>query len=192
MSETRVLVMAGSMRRESLNHRLATAAAEALSRSQCSVRLVRMADFPMPVYDGDLEDRDGLPSGAVALRQAMQAHDAFVFSCPEYNGSIPGAFKNALDWVSRPHGEESGLLPFKNKTVALMSASPGALGGLRSLNHVRAILSHVGCLVLPEQFGLPKADQAFDSDGGLLSERHQQRVDSITGRLLEVAGALRS
>lgn len=192
MSEARVLVMAGSLRRDSLNHRLATVVAQALSRRQASVRLLRMSEFPMPVYDGDLEDRDGLPSGAIALRQAMQAHDAFVFCCPEYNASIPGAFKNALDWVSRPHAEESGLLPFKQKTVALMSASPGALGGLRSLSHVRAILSHVGCLVLPDQFGLPKADQAFDSDGGLLSERHQQRVDAITGRLLEVAGALRA
>ena len=192
MSEARVLVMAASLRRDSLNHRLATVVAAALSARQASVRLVRMAEFPMPVYDGDLEDRDGVPPGAVALREAMKAHDAFVFCCPEYNASISGAFKNALDWVSRPHAEEPGLLPFKQKTVALMSASPGALGGLRSLNHVRAILSHVGCLVLPDQFGLPKADQAFDSDGGLMSERHQQRVEAITGCLLEVAGALRA
>lgn len=191
MSEARVLVMAGSLRRESLNHRLATVVADVLSRGQASVQLVRLSDFPMPVYDGDLEERDGVPPGAIGLRQAMQAHDAFVFCCPEYNASIPGAFKNALDWVSRPYADEPGLLPFQRKTVALMSASPGALGGLRSLNHVRAILSHVGCLVLPEQFGLPKADQAFDSDGGLISERHQRRVESITGRLLEVAGALR-
>lgn len=191
MSGPHVLVMAASLRRESLNHRLATVVAAALAQQQASVRLVRMSDFPMPVYDGDLEDREGLPAGAVALRQMMQAHDAFVFCCPEYNASIPGAFKNALDWVSRPYGDEPGLLPYQNKTVALMSASPGALGGLRSLAHVRAILSHVGCLVLAEQFGLPKADQAFDSDGALLSERHQRRISSISERLVQVAGALR-
>lgn len=192
MSQVRVLVMSGSLRAASINTRLAACAGTALQEQGCEVDAVQMADFRLPVYDGDLEAAEGVPTAAVQLRERFKAADALLFCSPEYNGSVPGAFKNLLDWLSRPVGEESGLLPFKNKPVAIMASSPGALGGLRSLNHLRAVLSHVGCLVIPDQFGLPKGDQAFDDDGLLLEARHQKRVQAVTERLATVARALKA
>ena len=133
-----------------------------------------------------------MPEAALALSQEMQSHDAFLIASPEYNGSIPGAFKNAIDWVSRPVEGEPSLAAFKAKTVGLMAASPGALGGIRSLNHVRAILSHVGCLVLGEQMSLPKAGEAFDGQGTLLSAGAQKRLDALVMRLVQVAAGLKA
>ena len=192
MTDVRVLVFAGSLRKASLNHRLATAAAAVAEAAGARVTLLRLADYPMPVYDGDLEDDQGVPEAALALSQEMQSHDAFLIASPEYNGSIPGAFKNAIDWISRPVEGEPSLAAFKGKTVGLLAASPGALGGIRSLSHVRAILSHVGCLVLGEQMSLPKAGEAFDEQDALLSGSAQKRLDALVNRLLQVARGLQA
>lgn len=192
MTDVRVLVFAGSLRKASLNHRLAVAGAAAAEAAGAQVSLLRLADYAMPVYDGDLEEAHGVPEAALALSQEMQSHDAFLIASPEYNGSIPGAFKNAIDWVSRPVEGEPSLAAFKAKTVGLMAASPGALGGIRSLNHVRAILSHVGCLVLGEQMSLPKAGEAFDEQGVLLSAAAQKRLDALVARLVQVAAGLKA
>lgn len=181
----RVMVLAGSLRKASLNKKLATAMAAELDTVGADVRHLDLADFRLPVYDGDLEDEQGVPEAAQRLGDEMRAADAIVFVCPEYNSSISAPLKNAIDWVSRPVGEVSGSSAFRDKLVMLLAASPGALGGLRGLVHVRAVLGHMGCIVLPDQYALAKADAAFDANGGLSDEKARARVAKLAQRLVD-------
>ena len=149
-----------------------------------------LRDVPMPVYDGDLEAREGLPENAKKLKSLLLELAGLLLSCPEYNSSITAVLKNAIDWASRPLPGEASLACFTRKVAALLSASPGALGGLRGLVTVRSILSNIGVLVLPDQFALVKAHEAFDADGKLKDARQQETVSRIARRLVAVTGAL--
>ncbi|MCB9884032.1 MAG: NAD(P)H-dependent oxidoreductase [Planctomycetes bacterium] len=188
---TRVLVVPGSLRRDSFAKKLARAAGALVAGHGGEATVVDLADFAMPLYDGDLEEREGLPEAAVRLRQLVQQHDALLVVSPEYNASIPAVLKNALDWVSRPHAPEPGVSAFRGKVAAVMSSSPGALGGLRGLVHLRQILMNLGLLVISEQYALGGAASAFTQDGGLAEERSTKSVAAVVGALVEVAGKLR-
>jgi NAD(P)H-dependent FMN reductase len=174
--KARILAFAGSTRRDSWNKKLIRIAARAAESAGAQVSLVDLADYPMPLYDGDLEQDKGIPENGLAFKRLMHEHDGFLISCPEYNGSITGVLKNTIDWASRQAAGETPLACFKGKVVTLMSASPGRLGGLRGLVHVRAILGNIGCIVLPEQVAVPSAGQAFDDDGELKNEQQNQQV----------------
>ena len=175
MSEqAKILAFAGSTRRDSWNKKLIRVAASAARSAGAEVTLVDLADYPMPVYDGDLEDEKGIPEKGLEFKQLMKEHDGFLISCPEYNSSITAALKNTIDWASRQTEDEKPLECFKGKVVTLMSASPGGLGGLRGLVHVRAILGNIGCIVLPEQVAVPSASDAFD-DEGLLKDSNKNK-----------------
>jgi chromate reductase, NAD(P)H dehydrogenase (quinone) len=145
----KILALAGSARKGSFNVRLLRIAADAVRRSGGDVTLVDLRDYPLPLYDGDLEADEGVPDKAVKLAQLMLDHDALLIASPEYNSSITPLLKNTIDWVSRPSKNIPGLAAFKGKVAALMSASPGALGGLRGLVHVRSILGNIGVIVFP-------------------------------------------
>jgi NAD(P)H-dependent FMN reductase len=186
----KVLAFAGSARRDSLNKRLARSAAAAVEAAGGAVTLLDLDDYEMPVYHGDLEAKEGLPAAARRLREAFLAHDALLIVSPENNASVPAALKNAIDWVSRPHAGQNGLVPYQGKVAAIMAASPGALGGLRGLVHLRAILQTLGVLVLSEQLALPRAHEAFADDGGLKDPRHNASVAGIAKRLVEVTARL--
>jgi NAD(P)H-dependent FMN reductase len=188
----RVLAFAGSARRESLNKRLVRVAAAVARDAGAEVTLLDLDDFEMPVYHGDHEAAGGLPPAARRLREAFLAHDALLISSPENNASVPAALKNAIDWVSRPHAGQNGLVPYQGKVAALLAASPGALGGLRGLQHLRAILQTLGVLVLTEQFALPRAHEAFDADGGLTEARQRASVEGVVRRLVDVTARLRT
>lgn len=193
MTETkaRILAFAGSTRRDSWNKKLIRVAAEAAESAGAEVTLVDLADFRMPVYDGDLEDEKGIPETGLEFKRLMREHHGFLMSCPEYNSSISGVLKNTIDWASRRAEGEGGLECFKGKIVSLMSASPGRLGGLRGLVHVRAILGNLGCLVLPDQVAVPSAAEAFD-DGGRLRDRDQEkRIQGLGAGLTDVISKLR-
>jgi chromate reductase len=164
----KILAFSGSTRRDSWNRKLIQTAAEAARVAGGDVTLLDLADYPLPLYNGDLEDKDGLPDNALRLKALFKEHDALLISSPEYNSSIPPLLKNTIDWVSREWQGESGLAPYQNKVAAIMGASPGALGGMRMLPHLRQILNTLGVLVLPGQFSLPHADQAFDGETGAL------------------------
>lgn len=187
----RILVLAGSLRRASLNKKLAAAMAEALTDAGADVRLLDLADHRLPVYDGDLEDAEGVPEAAQRLGAEMREAAALVFVCPEYNSSISAPLKNAIDWVSRPVGDTPGSAAFRDKLVTLLAASPGALGGLRGLAHVRAILSHMGCVVLPGQYALAGADKAFDEQDRLTDDKARARVEKLAGQLVEACSRWR-
>ena len=194
MSDTlRILAFAGSTRRESFNKKLVQIAAAGAREAGADVTEIDLRDYRLPVFDQDDESEHGKPDNAKALKQLLIDHNAFLIAAPEYNSSITGVLKNSIDWVSRPDdGEAAPLVAFRGKVVTLMSASPGALGGLRGLVHLRSILGNLGCIVLPDQVAVPKAHDAFNSDGTLVDPRQHQRILELGRTLASVASKLRS
>ncbi|MCZ7563696.1 MAG: NAD(P)H-dependent oxidoreductase [Burkholderiales bacterium] len=190
MTQVRVLAFAGSARAASLNKRLLRVAADAVAAAGAEVTVVDLDDYALPVYHGDLEAREGMPANARTLREMFLAHGALLVASPENNGSISALLKNTLDWISRPVGGRNGLVPYQGKVAALVAASPGGIGGVRGLAHLRAILERLGVLVLPEQFALPRAHEAFTGDGALAEPRHRAAVAGLARRLVEVSGRL--
>jgi NAD(P)H-dependent FMN reductase len=187
----RLLALAGSTRRDSFNKKLVKIAASGARKAGAEVTEIDLANLPMPLFDQDLESEEGMPENAVTFKQLMIDHDGFIISAPEYNSSISGVLKNALDWASRRSGDEPPLVAFSGKTTVLMSASPGSLGGLRGLVHVRAILGNLKVLVLPEQRAISSAFKAFDYDGNLRDEKDQATIEGLGARLFEVTSKLK-
>ena len=182
---SRILAFAGSARAGSFNKKLVGIAARGAQDAGAEVDLIDLRDYPMPLYDGDLEEREGLPENAVRFKALMSASQGLLIAAPEYNSSITPLLKNTIDWASRPVPGEERLAVFLNKTAALMSASPGALGGLRGLVHVRSILSNIHVMVLPDQVAVPGAYGAFTGDGRLKDEKRQAAVEGLGRRLAE-------
>ena len=180
MSEAvKILAFAGATRTDSWNKKVLAVAVEGAREAGAEVTVVDLRDYPMPLYDGDMEAAEGLPVNARKLRREMQSHRGFLIAAPEYNSSITGVLKNTIDWASRPDGEESGDINFRGKVVSLLSASPGALGGLRGLVHVRAILGNLGCIVLPEQVAVSRAHEAFDEQSRLRDEKQAGQAADV-------------
>lgn len=188
MSERlKVLGFAGSTREGSFNKKLLHAAAGLADEAGLEVTLIDLREYALPLYDGDLEEREGLPSNALKLKQLIAAHDAVLIASPEYNASVSAVLKNTIDWSSRPGGEDDPGAVWKEKPVALLSASPGGLGGIRALNHLRAILLNVSALVLPAQFALGGAMDAFDEQGKLKSPDAQAAVKGLLSQVAKWA-----
>lgn len=192
MTKPRILAFAGSTRESSFNKKLVKVAAEAARNAGAEVTHIDLRDLPMPLYDGDLEKSEGIPANGIKLMELMIAHDGFLISSPEYNSAISGVLKNSIDWASRPVQGKKPLVAFDGKTACIMSASPGALGGLRGLFALRQILSNIKVLVLPEQIAVSKANEAFDDNGNLKDEKQRTTVEAIAKRLVEVAGKLKA
>jgi chromate reductase, NAD(P)H dehydrogenase (quinone) len=188
----RILAFAGSLRVDSVNKKLVKIAVNGARSAGAEVTFIDLRDFPMPVFDQDLEAKEGLHPNARKLKDAFLAHQGLLIACPEYNSSITAALKNAIDWVSRPAPGETPLQCFDGKVCGLMSASPGALGGLRGLVHVRSILGNIKVLVIPEQAAVPKAQDAFSPDGTLKDATMQKNVEQIGRRIAEIVPKLAS
>ncbi|HNA82669.1 MAG TPA: NAD(P)H-dependent oxidoreductase [Thiobacillaceae bacterium] len=184
-----ILVFAGSLRRESLNRKLAGEAARAVAAAGGQVTLLELADYPLPLYDGDLEADSGPPENAFRLQAIIADHAGLIVVSPEYNHSIPALLKNTLDWVSRTP-RVRGANPFTGKVAGLMAASPGALGGLQGLDTVQRVLATLGCLVLPKVVAVPKADQVFDGEGRLTDGASARRVAELAAEVVAVASRL--
>lgn len=178
----KILVFGGSLRRDSVNHKLAAIAAAGAREAGAQVTLIALRDFPLPLYDGDLEAADGLPAEAKRLKALFREHHGLVIASPEYNSSITAALKNAIDWVSRAESKDD-VSVFAGKTAILCAASPGALGGLRGLVHLRAILGNMGVTVLPDQVAVGQAYQAFTPEGSLADAKQDQRVRQLGATL---------
>ncbi len=187
----KILVFAGSARAGSLNKKLARVAAEAVQAAGAGAAFIDLADYAMPLYEGDVEFREGVPENARKLKDLFIAHQGLFIASPENNASVSALLKNTLDWISRQDGNESGLLPYQGKVAAIAGASPGALGGLRGLTHLRAILQTLNVLVLSEQFALSRAHEAFNEDGSLKDARQQAAIGALAKRLVEVSARLR-
>lgn len=179
----KILAFAGSLRNGSYNRRLLPFAVAGAQSAGAEVTELDLADYPLPLMDQNLEARDGLPEPARQLKTLFKTHNGLLLACPEYNGSITPLLKNTIDWVSRKDGAESGTLPYKNKVVALISASDGRWGGMRGLRHVREILTTLGCVVLPDQYMLSGAETAYDETGRLKDEKTRKAVEAIGAKL---------
>jgi len=186
MAKPRILAFAGSTRSGSFNKKLVKLAADAARDAGAEVTLLDLRDLPLPLFDGDLEDEQGLPENAKKLKTLLRATDGLLISSPEYNSSITGALKNAIDWASRAEtDDEPPLVCFRGKVASLISASPGALGGLRGLVHLRAILGNIGVIVLPDQVAVSAAHEAFDESGKLKDPKRAAQVAGIARGLAE-------
>ena len=185
----RILALAGSTRRESFNNRLVRIAESGARDAGGSVTHIDLRDYRLPIFDQDEEAANGKPDNARVLKQLVRDHEGLLVASPEYNSSVTAALKNTIDWISRSDdGDPFPLVALRGKVVALMSASPGALGGLRGLVHLRSILANLGCIVLPDQVAVSKAHEAFTADGALVDDRQHQRVVAL-GKTLAETGA---
>ncbi len=190
MGAPRILAFDGSLRRDSWNRRLLRGAIEGARRAGAEVTQLLLSEHPMPLFHEDLELEQGMPEGAARFKAQLVAHQGFLIACPEYNSSITGALKNAIDWASRAPPGEAPLLAFRGKVAVLMSASPGALGGLRGLVTVRSILGNIGVIVLPDQLAVGRAHEAFDAEGRLRDEKQRAAAEALGATLARVTGRL--
>lgn len=183
--QPKILAFAGSMRKDSLNKKMLRIAVEGAREAGAEVTLIDLKEFPVPLYDGDIEAESGLPENAIKLQELMLARDGFLISSPEYNSGISGTLKTYIDWTSRGRGELKAGACYGGKAVVVMSASPGNLGGIRALPNVRSILGTMGVHVLPNEFALGKAHEAFNDDGLAKSEFVQNTLMGLGKALTE-------
>jgi chromate reductase, NAD(P)H dehydrogenase (quinone) len=191
MPPPKILAFAGSLRAGSYNKKLVQIAAQGARDAGAEVTYIDLRDFPLPVFDEDLESKEGIVPNAKKLKEIFTAHHGMLISCPEYNSSISAALKNAIDWLSRPMQGEPPLGPFLEKYCVLMAASPGNLGGLRGLVTVRSILSNIRVTVLPDQIAVVKAHEAFNDDGTLKDPKQHTAVTDLGVKLAKLLQKLR-
>lgn len=183
-----LLVFSGSTRGGSYNGRLAALAARELALRDAEVRLLSLADYPMPLYDGDSEGARGVPEPALKLAELMLASDGVFIASPEYNQSVTPLLKNTIDWMSRIRGDRHRGL-WTNRVFAIGAASPGHFAGIRSLMHLRQILENaLGARVLTQQVAVPYADKAFDDNGNLTNDKALGQLEKVVSALIEEAG----
>jgi len=196
MTTVRLLAISGSERLGSLNRKLLDAAATSARAHGAQVDGIDLRSLALPLYDGDIEKGAGVPEGAKRLREALLAADGVLLATPEYNGFPTPLLVNSFDWLSRLAADgavPSGLAATAGKPLGIVSASPGLLGGLRSLNFTRQYLSMaIAMMPVPQQFALAKAHEAFDDAGALKDAKHQASVDAVVASLIRVAAALKS
>ena len=182
-ASVKILTFAGSTRADSWNKKLISIAAAGARDAGAQVIDVDLAEYPMPIYNGDWEQKDGQPPKAKELKSLMRECDGFLIGSPEYNGGYSPLLKNTIDWVSRPSPGEPRLSAFAGKKAALLSASPGALGGIRGLAQLRQILTNIQVIVLPNQVTLSNAQNAFNADGSLNDRAQNDKVAELGAAL---------
>lgn len=181
---TKILVFAGSARKDSVNKKLAKSAADAVRSSGAEATFIDLADYPAPIYDGDFEAEHGLPQTVRDFKELIASHDGMLVVTPEYNGSLTPLLVNMFAWASRAEadGSKGGIMA--GKRVALAAASPGALGGVRVIPRLRDFLAELGVMAVPGFVTLPKAFEAFDADGKLTSEHTAKQLEDLASRLI--------
>lgn len=183
----KILAFAGSSRKDSANKKLVKIAAVAAKNAGASVTVIDLADYPMPIFNQDLEIEQGMPEKAREFKQLLIEHDGFLIASPEYNSAFSPLLKNAIDWASRAESkDEPPLQAYKGKSVSIMSTSPGGLGGLRGLVFLRMLLANIGMIVLPEQQAIPQAFKAFSEQGTLVDINQQQAVEKLGVNLVKM------
>jgi NAD(P)H-dependent FMN reductase len=190
--EPKILAFSGSSRKESFNKKLLAIAALGAEEGGANVTLIDLADYPMPLFNQDLEDEKGIPKNALEFKRLLTNHDAFIIASPEYNSSFSPLLKNVIDWASRAESDtEPPMEAYQDKMAAILAASPGALGGLRGLVCLRMLLSNLGVVVLPDQQTIPRADKAFNGDGSLIDAKKQNAVKDLGRKLTFMAGKMK-
>ncbi|MCS6763432.1 MAG: NAD(P)H-dependent oxidoreductase [Candidatus Protistobacter heckmanni] len=195
MAKPRILLFAGSSRKDSFARRTANAAAPILAAAGAEVTHVELADYPMPVYNGDDEAANGLPETVKQLRKLIAEHDAILVASPEYNGSMTPLLVNTIDWCSRQDPRSGDKTPgtaiYADKPAAMISSSLGPLGGMRALFHLRDLLGYLGMIVIPQQVAVGSAMEAFTPEGGFARPKDQAMVEGVTKALVAATSKLR-
>lgn len=181
-----ILAFAGSIREASFNQKILQIAVDGAREAGAEVTLLNLADYQMPIYNGDLEAGDGLPENALKLKTLFADHDGLLISSPEYNSSLSPLLKNTIDWISRPHDGVSGVTLFQGKFVGIMAASPGRVGGLLGLGHLRQIMTTLQANVIGKQFVVPFAGDAFDDNGGMKDANNTNALKSIGAEIATI------
>lgn len=186
----KILLIAGSARAGSFNTRLLANAHKILSQMDCEPTRISLADYELPLFDGDFETENGSPENAVKLARLFHESHAIMFASPEYNGSLTPLLKNTIDWVSRVKKDDAGdISPYKDKFAALISVAPGQMGGVNSLAHLRPILSRIGMLVISEQVTIGNMTTAFNDDDSLTNEASTKFLKAVCKSLVTKAAA---
>jgi len=189
MTTPRIICFSGSTRSGSINIQLLDAAMKEFSQLDCEITRISLEDYPLPLYNGDLEEKDGIPENAIKLAKLMSGHDAYFIASPEYNGSLPPLLKNTIDWMTRVPPEEA--TPFRGKVAAIGACSPGGMGGIAMLYHLREILVRLGSLVVSEQVAVGNGMSVFDDDGKITEERTAKFLSSACRSLVTKAALLK-
>jgi chromate reductase, NAD(P)H dehydrogenase (quinone) len=188
MSALKILVIPGSLRTGSHNARLAAAAAYQFAQAGADVTRISLADFPLPIYDGDLQSKSGVPKHAINLKRMMSAHHGILIVTPEYNSSVPPLVKNTIDWVSRVHEtHEARGQVFREHPFAIAAASENRLGGTRCLAALRLILSACQASVIPSQLALSFANEAYDDMDRLKHPADIEALNALVRQLIDVS-----
>ena len=187
----RLLAFSGSSRAGSINQGVLRAAMAGARRAGAEVTHLDLRSLGLPIYDGDLEARDGLPPPAVELKQTMAAHHGFLVACPEYNSGYTPLLKTAIDWASRRTEDEPPRVAFAGKVVGLMSASAGAFGGIRSLPSVRILFENLGAHCLPRLLAVGGVGEGFfDDEGRVADGKRREQLEALGAEVVRLAGAL--
>jgi chromate reductase, NAD(P)H dehydrogenase (quinone) len=188
MPSPKILVFAGSIRTGAFSGKLAAAAAKELALNDADVTLISLADYPLPIYNGDLEAEEGIPENAKKLARQIAAHQGVYIATPEYNNSLPPLLKNAIDWVSRIKPDQ---IPYANRVFAIGSSARGPVGGARALIELRkVVMPALGGIVIPEKVEVGRAGEAFDESGNLAAEAPASLLKAQCKHLVELAGRL--
>lgn len=187
--KTRIVVFAGSIRSGALSAKLAAAAAKEIALLDTEVTTISLADYPLPIYDGDLEEENGIPENATKLARLIVAHQGVFVATPEYNHSLPPLLKNTLDWISR--NKHTGTLPYRHKVYAMGATSDGRFGGARVIIELRKVLAtSLGGIVIPSRVEIPMAQHAFDEAGALIEEINVKMLKTVCRQLVDFAGRM--
>ena len=190
MKTPKILAFAGSLREDSVNKRLARIALHAAQEAGADTTFVDLRDYQMPLYCQDDEAENGIPESAVALKELMKSHDGFLIASPEYNGSLTGIMKNTIDWMSRPYADDPRMACFDGKIAGLIAASPGGLGGIRGLSHLRTILAGIGVFVLPNHVAVGQSGVNLVDDESVKNESLQQAITDLSTEMVRVIRGL--
>lgn len=190
-SKPKILVFPGSNRSGSLNAKLAGAIVKSLAGMECEVTRITLRDYPMPIYDGDLEAQKGQPENAVKLARLFHEQDGVIVVSPEYNNSVSPLVKNTIDWVSRVKADARGpVSPYRGRVFGLAAASPGKFGGIRGLYHLRAAIANCGALVVSDQMAVTHADKSFDANEELADEASRTQLSMFLKTVVETAAMM--
>ena len=191
MKLPKILIVPGSIRSGSHCVRLSATAHKVFSAMECEVTRLSLNDYPLAIFNRDLESQSGIPKAAFDLARMFNTHDGIMLISPEYNGSLPPLLKNAIDWVSRVKSDERGAIsPYKGKTFALVTATPGRLGGVRCLSHLRDILTSLGASIIAEQVGIGNVGKIFDDMDDITDEQIRRRLHAICTSLVATSRLL--
>jgi NAD(P)H-dependent FMN reductase len=187
----KILALAGSTRTESLNKRLLAAVVALADPETTDIEVIDLRDFPLPLYDGDLEEAEGVPENAMVLKEKFLGADALLVSTPEYNTSLPAVLKNAIDWISRPVDGVPWLAEIRGQVLGAMSASPGSTGGMQALSHLRQMFSNLGAYVVPGFTACPNAADAFDGQGNFANEAQSKQFAAYLAQVETLSRAMK-